>query len=98
MMKKFLNIIFLYVVFCLVGAGLEWGYGAFWNLVGSTPWIYPHSPIHYTSLGGLPLWGFGGFIIVAIYKSVTQRRVKPLVGVVAPLLLAMLWIVIYTNL
>lgn len=97
MMEKFLNIIFLYVVFCLVGAGLEWGYGAFWNIVGTTPWIYPNSPIHYTSLEGLPLWGFGGFIIVAIYKAITQMKPRLLVNILAPLVLAILWITLYTS-
>lgn len=94
----FKNYIFLYLLFCLIGAGLEWCYGTFWNIVGVTPWIYPDSPLRYTSLEGLPLWGFGAFIIVSVYKSVIQRKAKFLVGTIAPLVLAMLWILIYVNL
>lgn len=87
----------LYLIFCLIGAGLEWGYGAFWDVVGVTPWLYPDSPLHYTSLEGLPLWGFGGLICVSIYKAVTQRKTKPLIGMVISLVLAALWILIYTQ-
>jgi len=90
--------IFLYILFCLIGAGLEWCYGAFWDMVGVTPWTYPNSLLHYTSLEGLPLWGFGGLVIVSIFKSVIQRKAKLLLGTVAPLLLAALWILIYANL
>lgn len=90
--------IFLYLLFCLIGAGLEWCYGAFWDVVGVTPWVYPNSPLHYTSLEGLPLWGFGGLVAMSVYKSFMQRKAKLLLGTVAPLLLAALWVLIYANL
>lgn len=92
------NYIFLYLLFCLIGAGLEWGYGAFWNVVGTTPWIYPDSPIHYTSLEGLPLWGLGGFIIVAMYKAISWRKAKHLLGMIPPMILGVLWIIVYSSL
>lgn len=87
----------LYILFCLIGAGLEWCYGTFWSLVGTTPWIYSNSPLHYTSLEGLPLWGFGGLLIVSVYEFVMKRRAKLLLGVVAPLLLGVLWVLIHTQ-
>jgi len=88
--------IILYLIFCLIGAGLEWGYGAFWDVVGVAPWTYHNSWLHYTSLEGIPLWGFGGLICVSVYTAVTQRSVKLLFGMVISMVLAALWILLYS--
>lgn len=96
MSKK--DYVLLYLIFCLIGGGLEWCYGAFWDVVGVAPWTYPNSWLHYTSLEGLPLWGFGGLICVSIYKAVTQRSAKLLLGMVIPLALVLLWILLYASL
>lgn len=93
-MRKYL---FLYVSFCLIGAGLEWCYGTFWSLVGTTPWVYPNSPLHYTSFEGVLLWGLGGLVCVSVYRAFTDRRPKRLLGAVIPLVLAALWISIYAQ-
>ncbi len=95
--KGFINIIIIYLALCFTGAALEYCYGAFWNVVGNTPWIYPLSFLHYTSLEGIPLWGFGGFIAIAVYRTIRKRRAKELLKAIIPLLLAVLWIVIYAN-
>ncbi len=87
----------LYFVFCIIGAGLEWCYGAFWDTVGTAPWAYPDSPLRYTSLEGLPLWGFGGLVCVSVYRPITDRRAKLLLGTIAPIILGMFWIVVYSN-
>ena len=96
MLRHLKDYLFLYLLFCLVGAGLEWSYGTFWNIVGTTPWIYPNSPLTFTSLEGVPLWGLGGWLTVCIYKSVIQRKAKLLAGVLIPLALAALWICFYS--
>ena len=93
-----IEVAILYLIFCLIGAGLEWGYGAFWDVVGNTPWTYPNSWLHYTSLEGLPLWGLGGFLCISVYRAVTRRNIKLLFGMVIPLVLAALWILLYSNL
>jgi len=59
---------------------------------GTTPWIYPDSPFQYTSLEGLPLWGFGGLIIVMLYQSITEKTVEYIDGIMLCLLLAVLWV------
>jgi len=87
--------VILYIIFCLIGAGLEWSYGALWNIVGTTPWLYPDSPLHYTSFGGVPLWGGGGLVCISVYNAIIKREVKQLLGVIPPLLLAVLWIISY---
>ena len=87
----------LYVLFCLIGAGLEWCYGTFWSIVGIPPWIYPNSPVHFTSLEVLPLWGVGGLICVSVYQTVLQRKAGFLLGVIPLLILAALWILIYAR-
>ena len=87
----------LYLIFCVVGAGLEWCYGRLWGITGTTPWRYADSPLHYTSLEGVPLWGFGGLICVSIYQSFSQGKAKPLLGLIPLLILAAAWIVVYTQ-
>ncbi len=86
-----------YITFCLVGASLEWAYGAFWGICGTTPWVYPNSLFRYTSLEGLPLWGFGGLVFISIYEALKRREPKLLMGMILPLALALLWIVLYTQ-
>ena len=97
MLKQLKVYLFLYLAFCLVGAGLEWGYGTFWSKVGVAPWVYPNSPLHYTSLEGLPLWGLGGLVSVSIYRAIVDRKAKRLLWAVIPLLLAALWIFFYSR-
>ncbi len=91
------EVIILYVVFCIVGAGLEWCYGTFWDTVGVAPWGYPDSGLRYTSLEGLPLWGLGGLICVSIYTAVSRRNAKWLFGMLISLVLAALWILFYSK-
>ena len=94
----FKDYIIMYPIFCLVGAGLEWCYGAFWDIVGVAPWTYPNSWLQYTSLEGLPLWGFGGLICVSIFLTIKQRSAKLLLGAGISLGLAALWILLYSSL
>jgi hypothetical protein len=96
-LNEAIKVVVLYLIFCLIGAGIEWGYGAFWDIVGVTPWVYPYSWLHYTSLEELPLWGFGGLICVSIYIAVTRKNIKLLFGMVISLVLAALWILFYSN-
>ncbi len=86
-----------YITFCFVGAGLEWAYGTFWDICGTTPWIYPGSLFRYTTLEIIPLWGFGGLVFISIYEALKQRAAKLLIGMMLPLALALLWIVLYTQ-
>lgn len=85
-----------YIASCLIGAFLEWAYGTFWAVIGTAPWIYSNS-LHYTSLEGLPLWGLGAFVCISVYKAIFQRKARPLLGVILPTLLALFWIIVYTQ-
>lgn len=91
-MMSLTTTILLYLAFCLIGAGFELGFGIFWSIVGTTPWIYPNSFLHYTSLEGIPLWGFAGFITVAVYRASKCRSVRPLLTTIPLLILITLWI------
>ncbi len=88
--------ILLYPIFCLAGAGLEWCFGALWNFTSFTPWVYPDSPLTYTSLEGIPLWGFGGLFCVATYLAITKKDPKQLFAVGISLVLAISWILFYS--
>lgn len=95
-MEGLIRNIVTYIAFCLVGAGLEWCYGAFWDVVGVAPWIYPNSPFRFTCLEGVPLWGLGGFVAVSVYRAVKDRSARRLLRAVVPLVLAALWILFCT--
>ena len=88
----------LYLLFCLIGALLEWGYGAFWDLVGTCPWTYPDSPWRWTSPEGLPLWGVAGWLIISLYYAIGKRQARALYGVLACLVVAVLEILIISKL
>ena len=88
----------LYPIFCLIGTSFEWCYGTLWNAVGTTPWMYTKSWLSYTSIEGIPLWGFGGLVCVSIYLSFNQRGVRLLSGAAISLVLAALWILLYSSL
>lgn len=88
-----LRVAALYVLFCIIGTILEWSYGHLWSLVGGTaPWLYPNSPLGYTSLEVIPLWGFGGLICVSVYRALIEKKLRPLLGAGLSLILAALWI------
>lgn len=88
--------VILFLVFAVVGPFLEWAYGTFWSIVGVTPWVYPNSPLQYTSFEGIPLWGLAGLIAFSIYSAILDRKLGRLRGAIIPLILAALWITIYS--
>lgn len=95
-MVKIYAIIFL--VFAMLGPIFEWCYGKLWSIIGSSPWVYPNSILEYTSFEGIPLWGFAGLISFSIYHAILDRKVERLLGAIFPMILAILWILIYSNL
>jgi hypothetical protein len=91
---KVRDVVLLYVVFCIAGTALEWLYGVYWDWLGDSPWVYGNSPLRYTSLEAMPLWGMGGLICVGIY-SAFRRGWRRLLWVIPPVVLAALWILVY---
>ena len=94
-MAKIKDVLIIYIILCLVGTFLEWAYGTLWSLCGQTPWIYPDSPLRYTSLETLPLWGVAGLICVIVYRACSNRSWKLSAGVIPLLALAAIWILFY---
>ncbi len=66
-------------------------------MVGTAPWTYPDSPLRYTSLAMVPLWGFGGLICVSVYRAIVNKKAKLLLGAGVSIILAMLWIAFYSS-
>jgi len=97
MFKHLRDYLFLFLLFCLIGTGLEWVYGTFWNVMGVTLWIYPGSPLAYTSLAVIPQWGFGGLVGISVYRAVMDRSARRLLGAIIPLALAALWVLLYSQ-
>jgi len=92
---SFKSWLMLYLLFGVLGVALEWCYGALWDVVSSSPWVYPDSPLYYSSLAGLPLWGFGGIICVVVYNVIKEKDTRLLRGMIIPLFLSVLWILFY---
>jgi len=90
MSLKFRGVIFL--IFAVLGLLLEWGYGTLWSIIGTCPWIYPNSPIVYSSLEGMPLWGFGGVFGIALYRAIAGRNIRELKWALISTILAILWV------
>lgn len=90
--------VIIFLVFAVVGPVLEWCYGKLWSITGSSPWVYPNSILEHTSFEGIPLWGFGGLIGFSIYRAILDRSLKRLLGAIIPLLLAVIWILLYSSL
>ena len=88
--------VIFFLVFAVVGTLLEWAYGTFWSIISTTPWVYPNSPLQYTSFEGIPLWGLGGLVGLSIYRAISDRKVGRLRGAIIPLILAAIWITIYS--
>lgn len=82
----------LFLIFAVLGLFLEWGYGTLWSAVGICPWIYPDSPLLYSSLEGMPLWGFGGVFGISLYRALAKKRARELLGALISAALTVLWI------
>ena len=83
----------LFFLFCGWGVLFEWFWGFFWNVVGSGPWIYPDSPLRYTSWEVIPLWGLGGLTVIQLDKVIRERDKRTLLYIGLLQILQMLWIV-----
>jgi hypothetical protein len=92
--ERFNEALIFFIVACVAGTLLEWLYGNFWNLVGTSPWVYPGSSLGFTSLEVVPLWGMGGLICMALYKAINRRLAKELYLVGIAVVLAALYIVL----
>jgi len=84
----------LFALFCAWGFFWEWFFGFVWSVLGDPCWIYPASPLIYTSWKVAPLWGLGGLQGVALYIVVKDRSLRKLVHVVMLTLLALLWVAV----
>jgi hypothetical protein len=84
----------LFLLFCAWGVYFEWFSGFFWSIVGSTPWIYPDSPLRYTSWQVIPLWGLGGLAVLQLTKAVRRRDKLALAYAAGFQLLTLIWMII----
>ncbi len=80
-----------------LGNIFEGFWGFFWNIIGSSPWIYPNSVVRYTSWEVAPLWGFGGLTVIQVYKAIRKRDKRAIMHVGILQILPMLWIAILST-
>lgn len=90
--------VILYVTFCVSGTLFELAYGALWSVVGTAPWIYPSSPMYYTSLAVLPLWGCVGLIGISIYHTLLHKKLKFMRVALIAMVAAALYVIAYSLL
>lgn len=90
MSLKFHAVIFL--IFAVLGLLMEWGYGTLWSIAGTCPWIYPNSPLLYSSFEGMPLWGLGGVFGISLYRALAKKKARELLGALVATVLAVLWV------
>jgi len=70
--------VLLFVVFAFYGTFMEWVVGVVWSVFGTCPYVYSGSPLLYTELKMLPLWGVGGLQGVAIYLLLKEWKLSRL--------------------
>ena len=86
----------LFAFFCVWGLFWEGFFGFVWDALGNPCWIYPSSPLVYTSWKVAPLWGFAGLQGVMFYVAVKDRDPKKLIYVVVMTLLVLLWVAVFS--
>jgi len=84
----------LFVLFAALGTLFECLIGAVWSLMGRCPYVYPGSPLVYTSWRVAPLWGLGGLQGVALYEAVRRRRLRMLAYWAALWVPILLWMAV----
>ena len=86
-----------FLLLCAWGFFFEWFFGFFWSVIGSSPWIYPNSPLTYTSWKVAPLWGLGVLTVLQLHKIIKERDKRDLYWVAVLQALSMLWIAILSG-
>ena len=82
----------------VLGPTLEWAIGKLSARIGTAPYIYPASPLRYTSFEVVPLWGFAGVIGVALYEAYRVREGKYVRDAILAAALAAGWVIINERL
>jgi len=75
-MSRLILWLILFLVGAVYGLFMEWAIGSIWDRVGECPYVYPGSPLTYSSFIMAPVWGLAGLQVIVIYLAITRRKPK----------------------
>ena len=87
----------LFCVAAVYGTFMEWAVGSIWGRIGDCPYIYPNSPITYSSFLMMPLWGFVGLQAAVIYLAIAQKKPKMLLWLLLLVVLTAILVLILAS-
>lgn len=87
----------LFLVAAVYGTFMEWAMGAIWDRVGECPYVYPNSPLTYSSFIMMPVWGVAGLQAIVIYLTIKHRRPKTLPWLLGLVALTIVLVVVLAS-
>ena len=87
----------LFVVAAVYGTFMEWAIGSIWDIVGECPYVYPASPITYSSIIMMPMWGLVGLQAVVIYLAIKRRKPTMLLWLLGLVVLTIVLVVVLAS-
>ncbi|MFC1905658.1 hypothetical protein ACFLXL_02485 [Chloroflexota bacterium] len=96
-MNRFTLWLVLFLAAAVYGTFMEWAIGAIWDIVGECPYVYPASPLTYSSLIMMPVWGLAGLQAAVIYLAITRRQLKMLLWLVGLVALTIALVVVSAS-
>jgi len=83
-------------VAAIYGTFMEWAIGSIWDRVGECPYVYPGSPLTYSSFIMTPVWGLAGLQAIVIYLAIARREPKMLLRLLGLIALTTVLVVLLT--
>jgi hypothetical protein len=87
----------LFLLAAVYGTFMEWAIGSIWDIAGESPYVYPASPITYSSIIMMPFWGLAGLQAIVIYLAITRRKATMLFWLLGLVVLTVILVVILAS-
>ena len=87
----------IFIVAAVYGTFMEWAMGSIWDIVGECPYVYPDSPITYSSFIMMPVWGLAGLQAVVVYLTIRRRKPAMLLWLLGLVVLTVVLVVILAS-
>lgn len=96
-MPKPLLWLVLFFVAAVYGFFMEWAMGSIWGGIGECPYIYPNSPLTYSSFIMMPVWGLAGLQAIVIYLAIAHKKPRMLLWLLGLVVLTVILVVILAS-
>ena len=97
-MNKITLWLVIFLVAAVYGTFMEWAMGFIWDMAGECPYVYPASPMTYSSFIMMPVWGLAGLQAVVVYLAIAHRRPAMLLLLLGLIALTIILVVVLAKL